>query len=46
MLFALSSVARAGSLVLLWRVPPAPRAELLPAAAANVAVRPVPGRAA
>jgi MFS family permease len=46
LLFALSSVARALSLVMLWRVPAAPRAELLPAATANVVVRPVPSRAA
>ncbi len=46
LLFAISSAARALSLILLWRVPAAPRPELLPAAAANVTVRPVPSRAA
>ncbi len=46
LLFAISSVARAMSLVLLWRVPTASCAELLPTAAANVTVRPVPSRAA
>jgi MFS family permease len=46
LLFALSSAGRALSLVVLWRVPPAPQAELLPAATASVPVRPVPGRAA
>jgi MFS family permease len=46
LLFALSSVARACSLVMLWRVPAAPKAELLPVATAHVPVRPVPSRAA
>jgi len=46
LLFALSSLARALSLIVLWRVPPAPSVELIPAATANVPVRPMPGRAA
>lgn len=46
LLFALSSVARAASLIILWRVPPAPSAELLHTATATVPVRPVPSRAA
>ena len=46
LLFAVSSAARALSLILLWRVPPAGRPELLGAATANVSVRPVPSRAA
>jgi MFS family permease len=45
-IFAVSSAARALTLVVLWRVPGAAREELLPAAAANVTLRPVPSRAA
>ncbi len=46
LLFALSSAARALTLVVLWQVPAVPRKELLPVATANVTVRPVPSRAA
>jgi len=46
LLFALSSVARACNLVVLWRVPAAPRVALLPVATASVPIRPVPSRAA
>lgn len=46
LIFAISSVARAGTLALLWRVPGPAHEELLPAAAANVPLRPVPSRAA
>jgi MFS family permease len=46
LLFALSSLARALSLIVLWRVPAAPAAELIPAATESVPLRPVPSRAA
>jgi len=46
LLFALSSAARALSLVVLWRVQEEPRTELLPTARANITLRPVPSRAA
>jgi MFS family permease len=46
LIFGLSSVARALTLVFLWRVRNAGRAELLPAATANITLRPVPSRAA
>jgi MFS family permease len=46
LIFALSSVARAMTLVVLWRVSGTARRELVPAAAENVPLRPVPSRAA
>lgn len=46
LLFALSSLARALSLIVLWRVPRAPSAALLPTAAVSVRMRPVASRAA
>jgi MFS family permease len=46
LIFALSAVARALTLVVLWRVSNTARHELVPLATENVTVRPVPSRAA
>jgi MFS family permease len=46
LIFALSAVARGATLVMLSRVPGAPREDLLPAARDNITLRPAPSRAA
>jgi MFS family permease len=46
LIFALSAAARAMTLIVLWRVPSVPKAELVPAAKDNITLRPVPSRAA